>query len=336
MILNQTDFFARSATLDGAITGTDTQITLAGLSTRFTDAVAAGTAGYEGGTALGPFRVSDDDGFELISITGHVSGTTFEVERGIQGTTEEAWPDGTAVRAVVTRRQLVDSPLVYAQNPISPHQPVFTFDDFDYPDGPIDGRVMPSGLTWEAGQGHDIISGALGQSEGSPSIGSGPKYAINNPILSHHAHGELADRDPLVAFYLAYVDDDNHIEASLSGTFNLRIRKRVSGSTTTLTSSSVSSAPMSPFYAYAFVALNAQTDTTRFKMDAGRLGVVTYDSDWGSDPEIDDILKNATRAGIYARGLGSPRPESNTQIFGYSARTGVSAIRYQDFLNATA
>ena len=102
MILNQTDFFARSATLNGAITGTDTQITLSGLSTRFTDAVTAGTVRYP----VGPLRVSDDDGFELIAITGHVSGSTFEVERGIQGTTAEAWADGTAVRAVVTSRQL--------------------------------------------------------------------------------------------------------------------------------------------------------------------------------------------------------------------------------------
>ena len=105
MILNQPDFFARSATLDGAITGTDTQITLSGLSTRFTDAVAAETVRYP----LGPFRISDDDGFELIAITGHVSGSTFEVERGIQGTTAEAWGDGTAVRAVVTRSELASS-----------------------------------------------------------------------------------------------------------------------------------------------------------------------------------------------------------------------------------
>lgn len=103
MILNQPDFFARSATLDGAISDTDTQITLTGLSTRFTDAVAAGTVRYP----IGPFRISDDDGFELIAITGHVSGSTFEVERGIQGTTAEAWADGTAVRAVVTRKSLV-------------------------------------------------------------------------------------------------------------------------------------------------------------------------------------------------------------------------------------
>ena len=101
MILNQPDFFARSATLDGAISDTDTQITLSGLSTRFTDAVAAGTVRYP----VGPFRISDDDGFELIAITGHVSGSNFEVERGIQGTTAEAWADGTAVRAVVTAVQ---------------------------------------------------------------------------------------------------------------------------------------------------------------------------------------------------------------------------------------
>ena len=213
MILNQPNFFARSATLDGAITGTDTQITLSALSTRFTDAVAAGTVRYP----AGPFRVGDINDHERIAIIGHVSGNTFEVERGIQGTSEEAWADGTAVRAVVTREQLVSRIAVESQ--IWAPDEGTLYDDFNRPDGPI--GTSPTGQVWNSGS---IENGQ---------VNSGFVPVTSTPLWFRFKYNAVARRG--WSFYLAQTPEGDWIRFDTgSSGFNLRIEQNVSGSITSV------------------------------------------------------------------------------------------------------
>ena len=224
MILNQPDFFARSATLNGAITGTDTQITLSGLSTRFTDAVAAGTVRYP----VGPFRISDDDGFELIAITGHVSGTTFDVERGIQGTTAEAWADGTAVRAVVTRGQTYSRTI--ANTHFIPDRHLTFADDFQRSDRLLDGD---NGWQSVAGGDYYIEDGVLRGSAGF-AIQSG----IQHRQMIKTFFSKSSTGDP-VGLVIAYQDSSNYItyeDHPSAGTTDHRLRMTLDGTTTTLRS----------------------------------------------------------------------------------------------------